>query len=74
MVIFRREGRRHVMDCFPALPPRPDLPEEEAILANARQLNDWLGEHIRRFPDQWMWGHRRWKTWRGVRRDADSLT
>ena len=74
MVLFRREGRRNFVKICPALPPRPDMSRDEAVLADARQLNDWLSEHIQRYPDQWMWGHRRWKTREGVHQDAESIT
>ncbi len=74
LVLFRRQGPYNYMKILPVLEPRTDLGPEAAILAEARQLNDWLSEHIKRYPDQWMWGHRRWKTKRGVRRDRQSIT
>jgi len=60
--LFRREGRKHFAYFHPPLPPDPDRPEAEDHLAKADRLNAWLGEFIRRYPDQWLWGHRRWKT------------
>jgi len=63
MGLFRREGRTHFAYFYPPIPPDPDRPEEEDLLAQAGRLNDCLGEFIRRYPDQWLWGHRRWKTW-----------
>ena len=74
LTLFRREGRRHYLHFFPPLPPAPDRPEREDNLAKASQINAWLGDFIRRYPDQWMWGHRRWKTREGVSRDPLSLT
>jgi KDO2-lipid IV(A) lauroyltransferase len=62
LILFRREGRTHFGHIFPPLPPAPDRPEEEDHRAKAGQINAWLGEFIRRYPDQWLWGHRRWKT------------
>jgi len=62
MGLFRREGRSHLGYFYPPLPPAPDRPEEEDLLDKAGRLNDCLGEFIRRYPDQWLWGHRRWKT------------
>jgi KDO2-lipid IV(A) lauroyltransferase len=35
---------------------------ERDILAATQQCNDVLENWIRRFPDQWLWIHRRWKT------------
>jgi KDO2-lipid IV(A) lauroyltransferase len=62
LVLCRREGRTHFAHFHPPLPPAPDRPEEEDNLAKAGQINAWLGEFIQRHPDQWLWGHRRWKT------------
>jgi KDO2-lipid IV(A) lauroyltransferase len=38
-----------------------DDPEAD-ILAATQQCNDVLESWIRRYPDQWLWIHRRWKT------------
>ena len=35
---------------------------EADILAATQQCNDALESWIRRYPDQWLWIHRRWKT------------
>jgi KDO2-lipid IV(A) lauroyltransferase len=35
---------------------------ESDILAATQQCNDVLEVWIRRYPDQWLWIHRRWKT------------
>jgi Kdo2-lipid IVA lauroyltransferase/acyltransferase len=37
--------------------------DHEADILNAtQQCNDVLESWIRRYPDQWLWIHRRWKT------------
>jgi KDO2-lipid IV(A) lauroyltransferase len=36
-------------------------PEEE-ILANTANFTRLIEEYARRYPDQWLWVHRRWKT------------
>lgn len=38
-----------------------DDPEEE-ILANTANFTRLIEEYVRRYPDQWLWVHRRWKT------------
>ncbi|MFB3923006.1 MAG: lysophospholipid acyltransferase family protein [Terriglobia bacterium] len=38
-----------------------DDPEEE-ILANTANFTRLLEDYVRRYPDQWLWVHRRWKT------------
>lgn len=40
---------------------RRDDPEEE-ILANTANFTRLIEEYVRRYPDQWLWVHRRWKT------------
>ena len=62
LVMFRRQGRTHFTHICPPLLPSPDRPEDEDYLAKAGRINAWLGDYIRRYPDQWLWGHRRWKT------------
>jgi KDO2-lipid IV(A) lauroyltransferase len=32
------------------------------ILANTRRFNKILEAYVRKYPDQWLWIHRRWKT------------
>ncbi len=36
-------------------------PEEE-ILANTANFTRLIEQYVRRYPDQWLWVHRRWKT------------
>lgn len=40
---------------------RREDPEEE-ILVNTQNYARLLEEHVRRYPEQWLWVHRRWKT------------
>jgi len=35
---------------------------EQDVIAATQQCNDVLEDWIRRYPDQWLWIHRRWKT------------
>ncbi len=35
---------------------------EADVLANTQLFTNILEDYIRRFPDQWLWVHRRWKT------------
>ncbi|HEY8203803.1 MAG TPA: lysophospholipid acyltransferase family protein [Pyrinomonadaceae bacterium] len=36
--------------------------EEEDILRLTRSITNVVEDEVRRFPDQWLWIHRRWKT------------
>lgn len=35
---------------------------EADILANTQKFNDVIEGYVRRYPEQWLWVHRRWKT------------
>jgi KDO2-lipid IV(A) lauroyltransferase len=38
-----------------------DDPDEE-ILANTANFTRLIEDYARRYPEQWLWVHRRWKT------------
>jgi KDO2-lipid IV(A) lauroyltransferase len=69
-VFARREGLNHVFEFQKAITPLIH-PEGDWVLQAAQSLNDSLGAFIQRYPGQWMWGHRRWKTPEGIREDPD---
>ncbi|MDR3012438.1 MAG: lysophospholipid acyltransferase family protein [Chitinispirillales bacterium] len=35
---------------------------EDDLAATVRQINNAIGSYIRKFPEQWVWMHERWKT------------
>jgi Kdo2-lipid IVA lauroyltransferase/acyltransferase len=35
---------------------------EQDILANTQQFTSVIEDYVRKYPDQWLWVHRRWKT------------
>jgi KDO2-lipid IV(A) lauroyltransferase len=55
-------GRYRMTYERPVEPPRDDSPEE--IVAFTQRCTDVLEMWVRRYPDSWLWMHRRW-------RDAD---
>jgi KDO2-lipid IV(A) lauroyltransferase len=55
------EGR-YVLHFGPELHFEKSDDHESDILAATQQCNDVLEAWIRRYPDQWLWIHRRWKT------------
>lgn len=59
--IHREPDHSHVLRILPALPPPADR-SDEAIRAATQQYTTIIEEEIRRYPDQWIWIHRRWRT------------
>jgi KDO2-lipid IV(A) lauroyltransferase len=64
----RREGTFHYFEIFPYL-TIPHRADHDCLLEATQKLNDLLSEFIQKYPDQWMWSHRRWKNLEGVKRD-----
>jgi len=61
LVWEEREGR-YVLHFGPELRFSKTGKPESDILSATQQCNDVLETWIRRYPDQWLWIHRRWKT------------
>lgn len=61
LVVWDSRVRKYRL-CFEAVKwiQRPDPGEE--ILANTQSFTALLEKYIRRYPSQWLWVHRRWKT------------
>jgi len=62
--LVHREGpRRHRIVIFPALQfQNSDSSEEAKVHACLRQLNAVLESEIRKYPTEWAWMHRRWRS------------
>jgi KDO2-lipid IV(A) lauroyltransferase len=41
---------------------QPTQDEEADLRAFTERFNRVIEDFVRRFPDQWLWVHRRWKT------------
>ncbi len=61
-MVWEKAERRYVLHFDPELKfPRTDDAEAD-ILAATQQCTSAIESWIRRYPDQWLWIHRRWKT------------
>lgn len=61
-MVWEPAERRYVLRFGPELEfVRTGQPKED-VLAATQRCNDVLESWIRRYPDQWLWIHRRWKT------------
>jgi KDO2-lipid IV(A) lauroyltransferase len=61
-MVWEPKERRYVLHFGPELNFKRSGNAEADILAATQQCNDAIEGWIRRYPDQWLWIHRRWKT------------
>ncbi|HEV2349429.1 MAG TPA: lysophospholipid acyltransferase family protein [Terriglobia bacterium] len=61
LVIWDEKLKKYKLRFDPVEWIRKDSAEEE-ILANTANFTRLIEEYIRRYPDHWLWVHRRWKT------------
>jgi KDO2-lipid IV(A) lauroyltransferase len=61
-LVWEERERRYVLHFGPELDFSKTGDTESDILTATQQCNDVLESWIRRYPDQWLWIHRRWKT------------
>lgn len=59
--ITRTARGGHRVEIMPALEPPSDN-SPESIREATRRYNRVIEDYIRRYPDQWIWLHRRWRT------------
>ena len=55
------DGLQH-MHILPEIPLRTTGNEQDDIKFNTQVLTNFIEEQIRKYPDQWVWMHERWKT------------
>ena len=54
--------RKYRLRFDPALELKRTGNNEQDILANTQLFTNVIEDFVRRYPDQWLWVHRRWKT------------
>jgi len=57
-----RSGPKYRLRFGPEIPLVQSGDDERDILENTARFTVAIEESIRRYPDQWLWVHRRWKT------------
>ena len=61
MVLRRERYDRHVVLAGPPIYPLNSGDEEKDIASMTKVYTGFFEESIRKYPDQWLWTHRRWK-------------
>jgi KDO2-lipid IV(A) lauroyltransferase len=61
LVIWDAKIRKYRLRFDPVELIKRDDPEEE-VMVNTANFTRLIEQYIRRYPDQWLWVHRRWKT------------
>ncbi len=61
-LLWERAERRYVLHFGPQLNLQQSGDAEADALANTAMFTRTLEDYIRRYPEQWLWVHRRWKT------------
>jgi KDO2-lipid IV(A) lauroyltransferase len=61
-MVWEKAERHYVLHFGPQLVFEKSGDDEADILAATQQCTSAIESWIRRYPDQWLWIHRRWKT------------
>lgn len=61
LVVWDSAMRKYRL-CFESVEWIKRSDPNEEVLANTQNFTSLLEEYIRRYPSQWLWVHRRWKT------------
>ncbi|HPN72609.1 MAG TPA: lysophospholipid acyltransferase family protein [Candidatus Omnitrophota bacterium] len=68
--VIRGEDNRHTMVIEKPIRLPERLKDKEEIRSFTQQWSDVLESYVRRYPDQWVWVHKRWKTVPGEKTSA----
>lgn len=60
--IIRNSDDTHQIMFEPALTLKQGVTQEETVLKNIQEITKIMEAYIRRYPAEWGWIHRRWKT------------
>jgi len=60
--ILRQPGDKHKIIFEPELELKEGKDSQDTILINIQRLTDIIESYIRRYPAEWGWIHRRWKS------------
>jgi KDO2-lipid IV(A) lauroyltransferase len=61
-LLWEESERKYVLHFGPEIAVKADGPDEEDAVTNTARFTAVIEDWVRRYPDQWLWVHRRWKT------------
>lgn len=62
MFLHQREDYKIEINCYPELEMTITGDEETDLVVNTQKLSDVTEREVRKYPEQWVWMHERWKT------------
>lgn len=62
MAMVRKENGNYRFEIYPEIPSVNTGNAEKDLVENTKNQNKFYSEIIRKYPEQWVWMHRRWKT------------
>jgi KDO2-lipid IV(A) lauroyltransferase len=57
-----RQGARHKLVFEQPIELADTGDRDKDIITNTQRWSDVVAAYIKKYPDQWVWMHRRWKT------------
>jgi KDO2-lipid IV(A) lauroyltransferase len=61
-IVRQPDGRSHVIEIFEEIPQQRTGNREADVLANTARYQKAVEEMVRKYPEQWLWTHRRYRT------------
>jgi KDO2-lipid IV(A) lauroyltransferase len=62
MFIVREQGDRHRIIIEPPLELEKFEDDQQTLRVNITKITDLIEKYVRRYPHEWGWMHRRWKS------------
>ena len=61
-IVRQPDGRSHVIEIFEEIPQQRTGNRDADTLANTARYQKAIEEMVRKYPEQWLWTHRRYRT------------
>lgn len=61
-LVWEAAERKYVLHFGPEIPLAESGDDEQDVRENTARFTAAIEDYVRRYPDQWLWVHRRWKT------------